>query len=100
MGDRDTLAAEGNYCVPPGVLPYNGLYREAPPEKGTLSGFTFLKGWDFISWSIWKSREICHCSLQKNLTELTDEFYGCRKDKKTFWFIDLFIFKRLCINSS
>ena len=47
MGDRDTLAAEGNYCGPPGVLPYNGLDREAPPEKGTFFELHVFKGLRF-----------------------------------------------------
>lgn len=47
MGDRDTLAAEGNYCGPPGVLPYNGLDRGAPPEKGIFFGLHVFKGLGF-----------------------------------------------------
>ena len=38
--------------------------------------------------------EICHCGMWEDLKGLTASFYGCEKDKKTFWFSDLFIFKR------
>ena len=33
-------------CAPPGGgdTPYNGLYGEAPPERGTFSGFRYIKG--------------------------------------------------------
>ena len=30
--------------IPEGGIPYNGLYGEAPPEKGILSGFRYMKG--------------------------------------------------------
>ena len=36
----------------------------------------------------------------RDLKGLTGAFYGCKKDKKTSWFSDLFIFKRQCIYSS
>ena len=32
--------------------------------------------------------------MWEDLKGLTASFYGCEKDKKTFWFSDLFIFKR------
>ena len=41
-----------------------------------------------------EGRDICHCGMWKDLKGLTGSFYGCEKDKKTFWFSDLFIFKR------
>lgn len=41
-----------------------------------------------------EGREICHCGMWKDLKGLTASFYSREKDKKTFWFIDLFIFKR------
>jgi len=31
-------------CEPRGGTPYNGLYGEAPPERGTFSGFRYIKG--------------------------------------------------------
>ena len=31
-----------------GSTPYNGLYGEAPPERGTLSGFRYMKGKGFL----------------------------------------------------
>ena len=43
MGDRDTLAAEGNYCGSPGghslIMAYTGRLRRRH----------VFKGWDFIS---------------------------------------------------
>ena len=32
-----------------GGSPYNGLYGEAPPERGTFSGFRYMKGKGFHS---------------------------------------------------
>lgn len=45
------------------------------------------------------SREFCHCGLRRELQELNGRFYVYEKDKKTFRFIDLFIFKRLPITA-
>ena len=41
-----------------------------------------------------KGREICHFGLSKVPKGLTGAFYGREKVEKTFWFCDLFIFKR------
>ena len=41
-----------------------------------------------------KVREICHFGLSKVPKGLTGAFYGREKVEKTFWFCDLFIFKR------
>ena len=48
-----------------------------------------MKGWDNLSfWSL------------KGPKGPTDEFYGCERIRKTFWFCDLFISKRQRIYSS
>ena len=57
--------------------PYNGLYGEAPPERGR----------DFTRWSIWKGREICHLGLWKGPKGLTDECYGFIKSGKRSIFV-------------
>ena len=110
MGGGGGLGALGplSYFLPRVLLvffgrsrgtPYNGLYVEAPPERGTSqSSFRYMKlmkgcTWGFRSWSIWKGREICHCDLWKDLKGLKDPFYGCEKVKETFWFSDLCPFK-------
>ena len=38
FGRRDTSSGGG------GGTSYNDLYEEAPPEKGTFSGFRYIKG--------------------------------------------------------
>ena len=39
---------EPSYTPPGGGgTPYNGLYEEAPPERGTFSGFKYEKGQGF-----------------------------------------------------
>ena len=63
---------------PGGGTPYNGLYGEAPPEKGT---FFMLQVSGRVG-SIWKGREICHLGLWKGPKGLTDEFYGFIKSRK------------------
>ena len=52
-----------------GVTPYDGLYREAPPKRGTIFGLRW-NGRDFISWTIREGREgreICHCGCWEGL---------------------------------
>ena len=64
----------------------NGLEVEAPPDRGVFfqaSGVS--KGRGFTSLSIRKGREIWYCGLKGT-------FYGHKKDKKTSWWSDLFIF--------
>ena len=58
--------------------PYNGLYGEALPERGT---FFRLQVYERIG-SIWKGREICHLGLWKGPKGWTDEFYGFIKSTK------------------
>ena len=41
-----------NWENPTGI-PYDGIYGEAPPERGTFSGFRYMKGYsDFTSRSM------------------------------------------------
>ena len=65
-----------------GGTPYNGLYGEAPPERGT---FFMLQV------------EICHLGLWKSPKRWILRLY---KVEKTFNFCDWFLFKRLCIYNS
>ena len=50
----------------PGVggTPYNGLHEEALPQRGTFSGWRYIKqGRDFTSWSIEKGWESGHFGI-------------------------------------
>ena len=56
--------------VPPGGTSYNGLY---------FLGFRYTKlGRDFTHECIYKGREICHFSLQKNLKGLQKDFVAVK----------------------
>ena len=53
-----------------------------PPERGTFFRF-WTYGRDFTSRTLWKGREICHCSLWKELKGQTDASFGyVRKGQK------------------
>jgi len=39
---------------------------------------------------IGKGREVCHCSLRKDLKGLTGAFYGSENGNKAFWFSFIF----------
>ena len=65
--------------APEGTL-YDGLYGEAPPERG---GFHLLKDIN--------AREICLLGLWKGPKGLTDEFCGFIKSRKRFFFIDSYL---------
>ena len=79
-----------------GIL-YNGLYWEAPREFR-------LQVYERVRISVFEVYERVGKSVisvcKKAQKGLTDAFYGWEKVAKTFWFCDLFIFKRQCINSS
>ena len=64
----------------PGDMSYNGPY-----------GSTFIKPQVYervrFHWSIWKDRKICHFLVYKSQKGLTDVFYGCEKEEKTFSFV-------------
>ena len=46
--------------IPGGVQPYNGLYGEAPPKRGTFnSRFRYMKGYIFHLLK-YRGRKICH----------------------------------------
>ena len=49
-----------------------GNQREAPPERGTFSGFRYMKGQGFTRGSMRKFRETCYFGLLKGPKELTD----------------------------
>ena len=69
--------------------PYDGLYGEALPERGTylFQASGIWKGKDFTSWSIQKGREVCHLGLWKSSKGLTDEFYGFIKSRERSIFV-------------
>jgi len=39
-----SIIIEIKLIKPQGDTPYNGLYGEAPPERGIFSGFRYMKG--------------------------------------------------------
>ena len=84
-----------------GVTPYNALHTiDGIVWKGCLfQALGIWKGRDFTSWSIKRAGNLSF-RFVRDLKGLTGAFYGFKKDKKTSWFSDLFIFKRRCIYSS
>ena len=70
------------------TMVYTGTLR---PIKVPLSGFRYMKGYEFDLWSLWKRREICHTS-----NGWISWFY---KVAKTFYFCDWFLLKWHCIYS-
>ena len=53
------------------------------PKEEPFSGFGHNYGRDFTSGTLWKGREICHCSLWKELKKQTDASFGyVRKGQK------------------
>ena len=83
--DKDLGSCQGLFPHPPrgaGVdSPYNGLYGEASPERGSFFSPQVHGGRDFIS------------SVCERPKWLTHAFNSCEKDKLT-WFSDLFIFTK------
>ena len=68
-----------------GGTPYNSLYREALPKRGTFFRLQVYELGAVISlFEVYKK-------VKGN--QLTDAFYGCEKGEKSFWFCDLFILK-------
>ena len=63
---------------------YNGLYREAPPKRGT---FFSLQVYEWVGISLvelyQRAGKSAIAVCEKDLKELADIFYGCGKDKKT-----------------
>ena len=62
------------------IAPDNGLYGEAPPKRGIFSGFSYINEQGNLSLQSVKGPK-----RAKNWSIL--QLY---KDKKTFWFSDLF----------
>ena len=69
-----------------GGTPYNNLYREALPKRGTFFRLQVYELGAVISLFEYKK-------VRGN--QLTDAFYGCEKVETSVWFCDLFILK-LC----
>jgi len=70
----------------PGGTPYNGLYGETPPERGT---FFRLQVYQMVEISLVEAwgREIWHLGLWKGPKGLTNEFYGFVKSRKRSIFV-------------
>ena len=62
------------------IAPDNGLYGEAPPKRGIFSGFSYINEQGNLSLQSVKGPK-----RAKNWSIL-----WLYKDKKTFWFSDLF----------
>ena len=69
-----------------GATPYNGLYGEAPPERGTFYRFQVSErvGVSLVNGYEREGAVISVC--EKDLKRPVDAFYGFKRDKKTFWF--------------
>ena len=72
-----------------GVAAYNGLYGEAPPERGT---FIRLQVYErgvisLVDKSLWKGRDVCHFWQLKGPKGIADAIYGCEKTRKRFGFV-------------
>ena len=90
IGDRAWGGGVGGGQFTP-LMAFTG---KLSPKGASFSGFWYYwKGRDITNWNMQKEREICYCSLWKDLKGLTGAFYGWEKDKKTSWFSDLFIFR-------
>ena len=72
-----------------GGTPYNGLYREAPPERGTFFSLQLYEreGILLVEVYIWRGREICHLGMLKGPKDQTDEFYVFIKSSKRSIFV-------------
>ena len=66
----------------PGGTPYNGLYREAPPERGHLFQVLGIwKGRDFTSWGTCKGKEIWYSVYKR----LKGQLKGIPLSKQGIW---------------
>ena len=71
-----------------GSTRYDGLYGEAPPERGTLfklqvyerEGISLVEVYERVG-------KICHLGLLKSPKGLTGEFYGLIKSRKRSIFV-------------
>ena len=72
-----------------GGTPYDGLYGEAPPERGIFFRLQVYERVGILLVEVYESgRNICHLGLVKGPKGLIDEFYGLYKVEKTFYFCD------------
>ena len=56
------------FFAPGGCIPYNGLYGEAPPERGTFFRLQVsIKGKGFHKFRYMKGRENPHSGIKKGL---------------------------------
>ena len=86
---RAVIQKESTSRVWGGSTPYDGLYGEAPPERGT---FFRLQVYERVGKSVlW----VCERAQRANRWIL-----WLYKVEKTFYFCDWFLFKRQCIYSS
>ena len=70
-----------------GATPYNGLYGEALPKRDI---FFRLQVYERVGISLVEVYKRVGKSVTVGLID--EEFCGCEKVKKVFWFCDLFTF--------
>ena len=72
-----------------GGTPYDGLYGEAPPERGIFYRLQVYERVGISLVEVYKrvGKKICHLGLWKGPKGLTDEFYGFIKSRKRSIFV-------------
>ena len=68
---------------------YDGLYGEAPPDRGIFFRLEVYERVEISLAEVYKrvGEKICHLGLWKLLKGLTDEFYGFIKSRKRSIFV-------------
>ena len=88
----------------PWGTPYNGLYGEAPPERGIFfRRQVYERVGILLLVKVYEmGRKICHLGLWKGPipSRVNRSILWLYKVEKTFYFFDWFLFKRQCIYSS
>ena len=84
----------------PGGTPSHGLFEEAPPGRDTFLRLQVYKRVGISIVEVYEIKGNLSFRSVKGPKRANRPFYGCERDKKTPWFIDLFMLKILCIYSS
>ena len=85
-------------CYLPGGNPYKWPIREGSVQKGYF--FQACQVYERVRISLVEGVENLSVRYEKGPTGLRNAFHDCEKVKKTFYFCDLFIFLRQCIERS
>ena len=79
--------------VAQGSTPYCGLYGEATHKWGTFFRLQVYEMLGTLFVEVYKRVGKSVISVCKRTKRGKNAFYGCKRDKKTSWFSDLFIKK-------